>query len=1404
MKEEIKKEYFNELKKSLKGYKSNKNGQNKTELINSIKSSFVLLANQEDVDSEYLRETNYAQSILPYMNRVMIPVVVKKDPKEIFSQLDKSFIEYLPASSIKAKDVKAISVKPHRISPENNIVISIVEPFAGYGVSSTVDGIKFYDNCVYAINGSSLIHVCGKKVGDYKEGVYLSENELKNRYKSKQKFKKEFVGSFANFKSKNKIKTGDFRDWKNLIPNNQVFLNTIHLKELNHAVELIYNNVLFNENKIVQITINGSKYSLDIVNLINAIHSLLKLGVKTIDLFTTKTTKVSEMLTLVPSGDWDGKLVDYLSDKSFVVLTSILASEDLFSRIDISNESFDVFIGGSAKYSFEKTSSPNESFKAGGNISHIKSSDNHFVPIYKKDENHPNFLIVNISYPVGKGFSTALGVETMSGQQRREGAIKSIQIGEEIAYKLKRDFDLDDEVEVTDLENGKVQVFSVSDDFRNLNADYFNNKHSHTNKKTQNFKVGGKLEGSKEIVNVLYDIESYISNETYSGSIENEDIEKGSISYSNRISPDIEQENQIQCDLEYIKKVIINLEMGSLSSFYYDWDGGRTNVTDIPTLVNGYKAVYRSASESEIDSILNNNGRSGTFWADSPIEFRNWGEYLIITNEDTQQDKLHITKTTQPLLIIDKRINKIILNHRSDNRDGVMAKNYCQYKNNGIKNSLTKSVDYMVLEYEAQINYYGGGQLLDKQKFYRGGDLSNYNKWKSIDWSSFKTQSKMRSNIYRLLNWINDERIDWSKLPEDDKERYEYELNNYLGSDDLLEYIFIGQVEDVKAQFKVLLREEGAETDEGIEKLFKTDYDELKAQMDSLNITLGVLKNNSIEIILEEIYRGKNFEWVVDYFLLNDNNWLDFDYALSQNLDDIDSESLNIFYQKVLDEGIVFTEEAEEQQYDLFAEPKESDNSSRYREEMEAYNDLIELAEMDGDKEDIKKFKEIIEGYELLLEMESEVADDVVDDVADEVKTKSVKKDDFKPSYLMTLDEYQKEVTPLIQEYKKFLRKNKDWFVKPNYYGIAEYSLEEAIELKDSENPVFDDSIRYGLDSELSEEQKIRYNYSFKKNRISNKNFNQETPIELIKQNKEFINKLKKYFTLYDLNNRIESDETKSNKRSVRRAIFDDIYKKMLSNKEVEISDLEKVAESVGIKLPKSIFDESTQIRMKYESDLASIMRDIPSISVDKLNELITQIKVDLIPLEKEIYDKEYSRYKEIFSGLIGQKNLGEFLNKLIPIPIFKLFNTTDEIEKGKELINGRERDTKIFYIRVNSFKEGWEKPFSIWLKDYVDSLKYSIILSITKNFDKITIPIASIQKLKVKVGYKGFEGEYKFNFENGSSFVIKFESIGAGGYNIQRYHFRFLTKFDDVILADGSKGGTHYYDIARNFSLKK
>jgi len=91
----------------------------------------------------------------------------------------------------------------------------------------------------------------------------------------------------------------------------------------------------------------------------------------------------------------------------------------------------------------------------------------YFKPKISKDPIHPNFLIVKIKYPVGAGGAlVALGSKTASGQQREEGARKALAIGNQVAEELQAEYDLED-IEVTDLENGTVQVFAVSDDFIN-------------------------------------------------------------------------------------------------------------------------------------------------------------------------------------------------------------------------------------------------------------------------------------------------------------------------------------------------------------------------------------------------------------------------------------------------------------------------------------------------------------------------------------------------------------------------------------------------------------------------------------------------------------------------------------------------------------------------------------------------------------------------------------------------------------------------------------------------------------------------------------------------------------------------------------------------------------------------
>lgn len=97
------------------------------------------------------------------------------------------------------------------------------------------------------------------------------------------------------------------------------------------------------------------------------------------------------------------------------------------------------------------------------------SKDNSYVRVSKprffKDKNNPNFLKVYMDYDLGPGgSSTALGKETMTGQIRRLSAEEAMRQMNDIAKKLEDNFKIED-IEVTDMENGKTQIFAVSDDF---------------------------------------------------------------------------------------------------------------------------------------------------------------------------------------------------------------------------------------------------------------------------------------------------------------------------------------------------------------------------------------------------------------------------------------------------------------------------------------------------------------------------------------------------------------------------------------------------------------------------------------------------------------------------------------------------------------------------------------------------------------------------------------------------------------------------------------------------------------------------------------------------------------------------------------------------------------------------
>jgi hypothetical protein len=98
-----------------------------------------------------------------------------------------------------------------------------------------------------------------------------------------------------------------------------------------------------------------------------------------------------------------------------------------------------------------------------------EGNEEYFKPVARKDKSNPNFLYVDIAYPEGSGVLSVGGSKTMSGQDREEGAVKALSMGNAIVKKLEAKYNIED-IEVKDLKNGKVQVFAVSDDFTKISS----------------------------------------------------------------------------------------------------------------------------------------------------------------------------------------------------------------------------------------------------------------------------------------------------------------------------------------------------------------------------------------------------------------------------------------------------------------------------------------------------------------------------------------------------------------------------------------------------------------------------------------------------------------------------------------------------------------------------------------------------------------------------------------------------------------------------------------------------------------------------------------------------------------------------------------------------------------------
>jgi hypothetical protein len=428
-----------------------------------------------------------------------------------------------------------------------------------------------------------------------------------------------------------------------------------------------------------------------------------------------------------------------------------------------------------------------------------------------------------------------------------------------------------------------------------------------------------------------------------------------------------------------------------------------------------------------------------------------------------------------------------------------------------------------------------------------------------------------------------------------------------------------------------------------------------------------------------------------------------------------------------------------------------------------------------------------------------------------------------KPAYLMEESEYQIKVVPLLKEYEKFVKKNDQYLASIDYDSFIYITFEDVLKKNlEGKKVGYNFQLVGGKydDDDMTQEQKTVQSWNYKKfKNYTDKDVPKSTPIDVLEKSRDFLNKFSNYFSEDLIYKGLNKGISKSNKWNVKLAIEDDTYKKLLEDGELSENELEKIASSVDVKVPKKVFSKENVKAKETQALLQKLLKDVPMINIDKLQELIESIKTDFKPIEEETFLMEKTRYTKIIENLLSKDKAYEtFKNKFYDISLSAIYiwdsifdydnRLFDEVKTGQYRYGwrgtqGEEIIERNYYVTGLKLQSDWESKLDKFIKAYVDTLKYKFIDAIIKNFSRVSKPISSFEKNYIEVGAKGFEGVYRFNFDDGSHFNFKAEAIPAGGYNIQAFHYRYITNFEDITLADGSKV-KGYYSIVENFSTKK
>jgi hypothetical protein len=390
-----------------------------------------------------------------------------------------------------------------------------------------------------------------------------------------------------------------------------------------------------------------------------------------------------------------------------------------------------------------------------------------------------------------------------------------------------------------------------------------------------------------------------------------------------------------------------------------------------------------------------------------------------------------------------------------------------------------------------------------------------------------------------------------------------------------------------------------------------------------------------------------------------------------------------------------------------------------------------------------------------------------------------------KPVYLMTKEEYSKEVTPKIKSFNKFIQANKDLFKRQGIYSFQGFDYVDFKTFEENHKPrkLIPSSSIFST----AEQDWIGYGYN-----------ESEVPKQATPKQIAELNDFLAYFkTVFPDISKIEGDETGNNKRSIRRAIDDGTYENLLREGKINFTFLKSVFNSVGVNVPAKLEKVEKEVE---ELGITSVVKEK---NINNAAEFTSKLKVffaDAMEYYKKGFYKKYIdalNKVNYFYEENKDKQFKSFLEYKKSYFIFNNIEFTEVIRNNRiDGYNSRNNDLDLVMelnrsIRDSDYlaKNGAIKlvpKFSQVLDGLADKYSNNLFETFAERILGSIAPLNNLSKEfpNLKYAYirslslNGFIGELDLVYPNGFVLSIETDAILAGGYNIQVLHIRGIIKF--------------------------